>query len=145
MRLELLCEMELAYDATGFILVQPYGGEDGGGYGSGTGMVNGERLKGTVRWANHPRRRGDGSMLPYAHGVTRTDDGSDVLFSLQGRTGWATKNGETRGVQLLTAFFEAEAEPYRWLNDVVCAIEGVIDPVALMMRARVFTCVNELA
>ncbi len=34
-------------------------------------MVTGPRLRGTLRWANHPHRRSDGAT---------------VLFSLQGRT-----------------------------------------------------------
>jgi hypothetical protein len=144
MRLELVCAMELAYDADGFALIQPYGGEEGTGFGQGSGNVSGDRLSGSVRWANQPRRRADGWMLPDAHGVIRTDDGAVVMFELRGRTGWVTVEGEKQGIQLLNAIFEAEAEPYRWLNDAVCVVEGVVDPVSLVMQARVYSCVHEL-
>jgi hypothetical protein len=71
--------MELVYqDAAGLgaklRLIRPYGGEKGTGYGGGDGMVTGPQLNGTLRWVNHPHRRGDGAMLPNAHGVVQTHD-----------------------------------------------------------------------
>lgn len=146
MRLEYLCDMELVYqDAPGlgakFLLIRPYGGEEGSGYGEGDGAVTSPRLRGTLRWVNHPHRRGDGAMLPNAHGVIRTDDGAAVMFSLQGRTFF---DGET-GKQLLLTLFEAEDERYQWLNKALCVLEGVIDAERLAMRARVYACKHELA
>ncbi|CAN5821188.1 hypothetical protein BH20CHL3_BH20CHL3_03860 [soil metagenome] len=54
MRLEYLCDMELVYqDAAGLgaklLLIRPYGGEEGTGYGEGDGTVTGPRLQGTLR------------------------------------------------------------------------------------------------
>ena len=91
MRLEHLCDIELCYQSLPFgtkkfVLVRPYGGEEGSGYGEGDGTVSGERLRGQVRWVNHPHRRSDGVMLPHAHGLVATDDGALVMFTLQGRT-----------------------------------------------------------
>ena len=50
MQLELICEMVLIYrdeTLTGekFLLVRPYGGEEGSGYGEGDGVVTGARLQ----------------------------------------------------------------------------------------------------
>src|SRR6267143_4454925 len=109
--------MELVYrDSTfgdKFVLAKPYGGEEGSGYGEGDGTVAGERIRGTLRWVNHPRRRADGAMLPNAQGVIKTDDGALVHFSLQGRT---VKVGD-QGRQLLSALFESGDERYKWLNN----------------------------
>jgi hypothetical protein len=145
MRLEALCKMELAYREektyNGKVaLVRPYGGEEGSAYGEGDGTVNGPRLKGNVRWVNHPHRRSDGTMLPNAHGIIATEDGAIVMFHLEGRT--VFNNG--LGMQLLTVTLEAEDERYRWLNNTLCVLEGLIDPVAYTMRASVYECIGEL-
>ncbi len=140
MRLEHLCDMELAY-RTDFLLVRPYGGEEGTGYGEGDGRVHGGALTGTIRWANHPHRRTDGVMLPDAHGVITTDDGALIMFTLRGRTSFA---GDV-GAQLLWVTLEAEDERYRRFNGEMHVLEGVIDAQTLVMHAKVYTCVNELA
>ena len=53
MRLEYLCDMELAYrEAPGLgaklLLIRPFGGEEGTGYGEGDGAVDGPRLRGAA-------------------------------------------------------------------------------------------------
>ena len=131
--------MELRYTSE-FVLARPYGGEEGTAYGEGVGRVSG-RIDGDVRWVNHPRRRSDGSMLPDAHGVITTGDGAQILFSLQGRTAIV----DDRGTQLLAVLFETEADEHRWLNTAFHVLEGVIDVESGVMRARIYTCVNELA
>ena len=139
MRLEHLCDMELAYQGD-FLLVRPYGGEEGTAFGSGVGTVTGAKLQGSVRWVNHPHRRSDGAMLPDAHGVIQTDDGTVVMFSLRGRTVFTP---EGAGRQLLATLFEAEDERYQWLNSTFCVLEGLIDKG--IMQARVYACISELA
>ena len=143
MRLEYLADMELVYreaPAIGgkFVVVKPYGGEEGTGYGEGDGTITGERLRGSVRWVNHPHRRSDGVMLPNAHGLIRTEDGASIMFALHGRTVFR----DDKGGQLLTATFEAEDERYQWLNNAFCVVEGVI--AGYSMQARVYACINEL-
>lgn len=145
MRLEYLCDMELRYQDLPFgtkkiVMVRPYGGEEGTAYGEGDGTVTGERLRGQVRWVNHPHRRSDGVMLPDAHGLIATGDGAMVMFTLQGRTVF---RGEAGG-QLLTVTFEAEDERYRWLCDGLCVLEGTISAERLSMQARIYQCVHEL-
>jgi hypothetical protein len=144
MKLELLCEMELAYTPSlfgeKFILEQPYGTEEGSGFGDLEGSVKGGRVTGKVRLTNHPHRRSDGVMLPNGHGVIRTDDEGIVLFTLQGRTVFVGEQGR----QLLAATFESSDERYKWLNNTFCVLEGAFDPPTMSMRARVYSCVSDL-
>jgi len=80
-------------------------------------------------------------MLPSARGVIETPDGAHVVFDLKGRTIFS-EDGATGG-QNLAVTFEAEDESYRWLNDVLCVGEGVIDAEKLRAYIGVYTCVNE--
>ena len=126
-------------------MARPYGNEAGIGWGVGEGTVSGERLTGDAKWSNHPRRRGDGAMLPNARGVITTPDGAEVLFDLQGRTVWLERDGGRVGRQLLMALFESEDERYSWLNNTVCMAEGVIDPETLVLHLEIHRCESELA
>lgn len=137
--------MELVYQdipgiAEKFLLIRPYGGEEGRGYGQGDGTVTGPQLQGSVRWVNHPHRRSDGAMLPDVHGVIITSDGATIMFSMQGRTFFEASTGK----QLLLTNFEAQDKQYQWLNGALCVLEGVIDAERLAMRARVYACKHEL-
>jgi hypothetical protein len=145
MRLEYICDLELAYRKEllyndKFLLVRPFGSEEGTGYGEGDGRASGPRINGKLRWVNHPHRRSDGMMLPDAHGVIVTDDQAIVMFTLQGRTIFE----KNQGIQLLDVKFEAEAEAYHWLNETFCVLEGLIDVKRLQMNARVFACQSDL-
>ena len=140
MRLEHLCDMALTYRA-GSVWIQPYGGAEGRGYGEGDGSVTGDKLRGTVRWVNHPRWRSDGVILPDTHGVIDTDAGVPILFTFHGRTLSLPGGGAD---QLLMVTFATEGEQYRWLNASFCVLEGMIDLEQLQMRARIYTCTNEL-
>lgn len=142
MRLDFLFEMELDYEG-GFFVIAPYGGPEGAGYGDGRGSVAGERLNGTVRWSNHPRRRDDGVLLPDAHGVVDTEDGARVLFHLGGYSLAAPGQPSKRAI-VSPATFATDDERYRWLNDVVAVGEGVIDFETLRLHLRYYGCVNEI-
>lgn len=145
MRLERLCEMELTYRDSSFekfLLARPFGGQEGSGYGEGDGSVKGDRISGILRWVNHPHRRSDGSMLPDARGLIKTDDGAFVLFTLQGRAVFVDEKGRR---QLLSVIFESESAQYKWLNNTFGVLEGAIDPVALKMSARVYLCISDMA
>ncbi len=90
-QLDYICDMELVYREESlyfdkFLLVCPYDGAEGTGYGEGDGTVTGSRIQGSLRWVNHPHRRSDGTMLPDAHGVIVTHDHAMIMFTLQGRT-----------------------------------------------------------
>jgi hypothetical protein len=146
MRLEPLCTFEWSYDTDGrvdggYVVLQPFGGDDGAGYGEGRGTVAGDRLAGTCVWSNHPRRRSDGRMLPNAHGLLVTNDGAKVLFEL---TGITIFNDEGRGRQNLVGTFTADDERYAWVNDLVCVAEGAIVPEQNTIDIRVYAAINEL-
>ncbi len=144
MRIELLGDMELIYRGSSFDqkfhLVRPFGGEEGWGYGEGDGSIKGERLKGTIRWVNHPRHRGDGSVLPDIDGIIKTSDGAIVLFTLQGKTVWV----QGMGRQLMSAIFETEDHRYKWLSNAFCVVEGAVDSPGLRIRSHVYLCVNDM-
>ena len=146
MQLEYICDMELVYReeslyADKFVMVRPFGGEEGTGYGEGDGSVTGTRINGLLRWVNHPHRRSDGTMLPDAHGVIVTHDNAIIMFTFQGRTVFEHEQGK----QLLSVIFESEAKEYLWLNTTFCLLEGLIDSEKLRMRARVYACRSDLA
>lgn len=144
MRIEPLGDMELIYRNSTFgekfVLVRPFGGEEGRGYGEGDGTIKGKRLNGNIRWVSHPRHRTDGSVLPDVDGVLKTEDGAIVLFSLQGRTVWA--NG--MGRQLLSAIFETDDKRYEWLNGSFCVMESAVDSLGLRIRSHIYQCINEM-
>ncbi len=144
MRLEPLCALDLNY-VGGVHLVRPYGNESGLAWGVGEGTVTGDRLGGKARWSNHPRRRGDGAMLPNARGVITTGEGAEILFDLTGRTVWVERGGESVGRQLLMTLFESADERYAWLNNTVCISEGVIVAETLVIHIEVNLCHSELA
>lgn len=83
MRLEYLCDLTLDYDEHGLLLLKPFAGHEGQAFGSGMGRAEGERLHGPVRWANYPRMRDDGVLMPDVRGVVDTEEGP-VLFELRG-------------------------------------------------------------
>jgi hypothetical protein len=138
MRLERLCQLELHYDGD-FHLVRPYGDESGTGWGRGGGSVVGDRLRGDCTWSNHPRRRGDGMMLPAVRGVVTTPDDAELILELTGRTSF---DSEGIGHQMMFALFESEHPDYTWLNDVVCIAEGRIGP-GLKSTIVVWVCEPE--
>ena len=143
MRLNKLCSMDLSYTG-GFHLIRPYGGESGLGWGVGTGTATGDRIRGAVRWSNHPARRGDGAMLPAVRGLIETEDGAEVVFDLTGRTVWVDRDGVSTGRQLLLCLFESEDEAYLWLNNSVCVIEGAINTETLVIHFEVHECLSDL-
>lgn len=137
MELERFGTMQLRYD-DGFQVVQPYGQQDGTGFGSGTGRIDAAGLAGDIRWANHPHRRGDGANVIDAAGAIDADDGATLVFRLVGRTIWIEEGA--RGAQVLQITVETADDRHRWLNDVVGLVEGVIDTTTGVIDATIFIC-----
>jgi hypothetical protein len=142
MRLEHVCDVELNY-LNDFVMARPYGTEEGAGYGDGDAKLSGPRLEGTARWSNHPRRSSDGVFWPDLHGVVSTNDGADLLLTLQGRSDWS-EDGETSW-QLARVTFMTDDERYGWANDSFCVAEGVYHAEDDKFLVRVFSCVNEMS
>jgi hypothetical protein len=146
-RLKHLCELDLAYRLDddflddGFDLVQPYGTEEGTGYGEGDGVVSGERLRGSIRWSNRPHRRSDRIMMPNLYGSIHTDDDAVVLMTIRGYA-VPVQDGERRRIAGQVGF-EAEAESYRWMNRSLFVAEGTIVLDVGKIHLAVHECVIE--
>jgi hypothetical protein len=143
MNLEYLCEMEFKYDEAGFTQVTPFGGTEGQGYGVGIGTVKGERLEGSLRWANTPRRRSDGVLLPKTDGLIETVDGARIFFSVRGYS--LAKETPTSRVLISSVTFATDDQRYSWLNTSFCIQEGDVDLKQGLIRAPTFVCKSELA
>jgi hypothetical protein len=143
MRLEPLFEGTLRYEGEG-VWVFPYRGEEGAGFGTGSGEIVGERLRGSVRWANHPRRREDGVWLPDLHGVIHTIDGADVLVTMKGQSVQRTGEPVRRAVTCAVTF-KTDHERYMWLNVVFAVLEGQINEETATIIVRAFQCINEVS
>ena len=85
------------------------------------------RVAARLRAANFPRRRTDDTLTPDFRGVLETDDGATILFTWQGY-GRTTGDGVRQLVGAMTHV--TDDDRYRWLNDVVCAVTGVVEPRA---------------
>lgn len=70
--------------------------------------MTGEKIRGAIRWVNHPHRWNDGVMMPNAQGVIKLEDGALLHFSLRGRT----VSVGSLGRQLLSAIFESAHDKY---------------------------------
>ena len=86
----------------------------------------------SLRAANFPRRRADGTLTPDFRGVLETDDGATILFA------WHGYGVDGRLVGAMTHL--SDDERYRRLNDVVCAVAGVVE-----QRAEGFEVVLDVA
>jgi len=138
MRLEHFCDMEFRYDTAGFAVLAPFGGAEAQGYGVGTGTVTGDRLAGTIRWSNTPRRRGDGVLLPDTDGIIATSDGARVFFSMRGYS--LAKATPVSRVLLSSITFAADDERYAWLNTAFGVQEGDVDLGQGLIKASTFLC-----
>src|SRR5438309_5384582 len=94
-RLEPLGKLTMRYSRASW--VRPHAGNEAQGYGDGDGTLTGE-LNGTVAWANFPRRREDGVWMPNVRGVIKTDDGAEILLSVQGQSIAERAPGELRSI-----------------------------------------------
>lgn len=126
MRLEPLYRMVFDYDE-GWT-VQPGGGDLGGDYllmasGRCEGTING-----TLRGANHPHRRADGTFCPDFHGVITTGDEATLLFHL---VGYGRTYPEDARQIVCSVTHVAEDDRFSRLNDTVCVGTGEVLPDGL--------------
>ena len=83
------------------------------------------RIAAALRAANAPRRRVDDTLTPDFRGVLETDDRATILFAWRGY-GSTAADGVRRLVGAMTHL--SDDDRYRRLNDVVCAVAGVVEP-----------------
>lgn len=141
MRLEHLCDGEYRYDAAP-VVVTPFDGGEAIGFGGGRGRLSGDRLSGTLRWSNFPRRREDGTFLPALTGVVETADGATILFETHG-VSLPPEQGTSHRVISSAVRFHAEDDAHRWLNDVLAVEEGRIDMTTGVVHTSVWVCVPD--
>jgi hypothetical protein len=121
MRLEHLFDLDLRYEGE-YVVVRPYGGQDGIGYAAGAGRAVGPRVEGDVRFSNNPRVRGDGVLLPALDGSIATDDGARLVFS---STGLGVKDGRKFRATLAMTL-ESDDERYTWANESLCVADASV-------------------
>ncbi|MEE8199507.1 MAG: hypothetical protein V3R48_07350 [Thermoplasmata archaeon] len=146
-----LFEAELAYRGDMEPVVSSEG-RDGVLIGSGDGVVEGQRLKGTIRWSFYS---GDCAYLlvraglegsPDQHlctatpgGIIETEDGAVIRFDARGYglRGWDKTRPHlwslTMGLQFATT-----DERYLWLNDLLATWIGEFDERVGRARYRAF-------
>jgi hypothetical protein len=80
----------------------------------------------SLRAVNFPRRRADDTLIPDFRGVLETDDGATILFT------WNGYGRKVDGVSQLVGTMNHLTDDHRYarLNDVVCAVDGVVEPRA---------------
>jgi hypothetical protein len=123
MRLEHLFDLDLRYEGE-YVVVRPYGGQDGIGYAAGAGRATGPRVEGDVRFSNNPRVRGDGVLLPALDGAIATDDGARLVFSC---TGLGRKEPDGRRFRAALAMtLESDDERYAWVNESLCIADAIV-------------------
>lgn len=122
MRLAPLLEIQFRYSE--FTWVGPIEGSLGKehiAWGLADGSVSGERVRGTHKACNHPRRRGDNVNLPDVHGLISTEDGSTIYYEIRG---FGLPHAGTR-LFFGTLAFRTASERYAWLNTTVAVGRGV--------------------
>ena len=85
------------------------------------------QVTGSLRAANFPRLRTDDTLTPDFRGVLETTDGATILFTLRGYVRTAD-DGMRQLVGAMTHI--SHHERYQWLNNVICAVTGVLEPRA---------------
>jgi len=124
--------------------VRPFGAAEGAGFGWGEGVVSGEILDGSLRWANAPRRREDGVWTPNLRGVIKTSDGAEILVAVHGQSVEEATAGEARRAILARVELVTEHERYRWLNTSFLVGEGEIDQDTEAWWIETYVCINEV-
>ena len=124
MRLEPLYTGTFTTPESWSVEVPAEAGIEGRGFLLAEGRTTG-RISARYRAANFPRRRADGALVPEFRGVLETDDGGAILFEWQG-LGVLTDSGMRKLLGSLV--HTTDDTRFRWLNDLVCAVEGEVRP-----------------
>ena len=146
MRLEPLCHVTMTYGPDSS-WQRPFGtpddpGEEEYGFGTGEGGVTGDVFKGSMRWANFPRRREDGVWTPDLRGYITADDGGELIVSIRGLSIDETSPHPRRAIAGRLEF-TTEHHPLKWLNTAFVVGEGEIDATTGVWWLDAFVCVNE--
>ncbi len=124
MRLEPLYIVTFTTPEAWSVEVDADSGNEGRGFLLAEGRSTG-RLSARYRAANFPRKRADGALVPEFRGVLETDDGAAILFEWHGLAVLADS-----GMRWLlgSLVHTTDDSRYRWMNDLVCTVEGEVRP-----------------
>ncbi len=112
MRLEPLYRMRFTYPAEWGVRLASADGTEAQFFFLAEGRCEG-RIQGTLRAANHPRRRGDGTFEPDFQGVIETDDGATIYHDCRG---YGRPFPAGRRQIVVSAFHLSDHPKYAWLN-----------------------------
>ena len=139
MNLTPLCELEMRYTWIEYV---DYG--VGRQYvGTLEGTVSGDRLRGTLKSVNVPAKRPDNVNCPAFRGIITTEDGARIYFEFNGI---ALLRPEDRARVFTTSLSLRTGDArYAWVDNVVGAVEGIINTTTDKAIVRAFVCENALA
>jgi hypothetical protein len=123
MRLEPLYTATFTTPESWSVEVAAETGIEGRGFLLAEGRTNG-RISARYCAANFPRRRADGALVPDFRGVLEAAGGA-ILFEWQ-ELGVRTDSGLRKLLGSLV--HTTDDARFRWLNDLVCAVEGEVRP-----------------
>jgi hypothetical protein len=124
MRLEPLYRVSFTTPESWSVTLEGPDGSEGQSFLIAEGRTEG-RLSARYRAANFPRRRVDAALEPSFRGVLETDDGATILFSWEGLA-TLTDSGMRQLLGMMRHV--SDDERYRWLNPMVCTVEGEVRP-----------------
>ncbi len=142
MRFEELCTLRMQYGEGTWLA--PYGETEYAGFGTGKGDVVGPRIRGTMHWANHPRRREDLVWCPDLNGTIATADGAKILVSIKGYSIIEETPTVNRAI-VAAVWFQTDDPRYRWLNYYLGIAEGEIDETTEEWWIRISAVRNDVA
>jgi hypothetical protein len=133
MPLEHLFDAELEYRA-GMTPLAEHG--DGELIGSGDGSVEGQRLRGALRWTLFEE---GGDLVCAMHPILTidTEDGATIRIEGRGYAHRATRTDQLWRVAA-TLLFSADEEPYAWLDGALGVWEGEFDAERHIAHYRAF-------
>lgn len=146
MKLQDLAYLVLQYDGP-IRGAAPFPGGDGRGFGTGTGRIEGEAIRGNLRWANIPVVRSDNVVVSDFNGIIEPDEGDIVLFRLHGYA--VPSAGEGPGIRILRdsmwhCQFTSAGQDYAFLNNAfVVAEAAVLHQPTRVIGVRLFSATYE--
>lgn len=125
----------------------PTAGMVGDPIGSGHGRIEGEGIRGTVRWSLFERRHPGGVCDANHVGVIETDDGARIDFDTLGFYKQHDPPNQSKWSLAAGLRFHTRDDCYRWLNKIPSLLEGELDMetgrTVARAYARVARCAEE--
>ena len=141
MRLEHLCDMELAAPAA-----QLPGSSGAGAMEAGmSGTASGAYLFGTVQWGPLQEKAGEAQERAESEMLLTSLEGIQLRCVLHGHpvAGPSEPGGPDQILYLVR--FAGGGGRYQWLTRALCLAEGLHLPAAGRLQLRLYACVHELS